>query len=521
MTPRRALLTLLLAILAMGGLGATPALAGSGQISIMLDDDQLLYRGDAERDFALNRMKILGVDYARVSILWSVVAENARKTKRDRRRFRADDPSTYPAGNWDRYDRLVRAAERIGIGLYFNVTGPGPSWGHGKAPRSERANRRTWKPKPREYFKFVKAVGARYSGAYRDENDEGAMLPRISFWSIYNEPNQGGWLTPQYMRRGSARVPWSPVMYRELWRYGRAALDQTGHDEDFVLAGETAPLGSNGVTSESPIRPKKFIRELFCIRPDGRRYTGAAARARQCSRLRRVDFRTSAWAHHPYTKKLPPDQRDSARDSISMANISDLGTLLDQMASRTGRIARGVPTILTEFGYETRPPDPFSGVSLEDQATYINEGDLLAYRDPRIVGQTQFLLRDVPPVRGARRNTKRYWFTYQSGLYNIDGSAKPSAAAYALPLVVTPSGDGVDVWGQLRFLPNGTQSEVGLEFKPEGSADFQPAGEPVPVTNPLGFFEAQRPESRPGTWRAIWRDRASGATAFSREVVVG
>lgn len=513
---RRALPLLLLLLTC--AVAPAAAQANPSQVSIMLDDDQLLYRGDDARDFALQRMKDLGVDYARVSVLWSVAAQNARKTKRQRKTFRGQDPSTYPLGNWDRYDRLVRAAQRIGIGVYFNVTGPGPSFGHARAPRAERANQRTWKPKAKEFGKFVRAVGVRYSGTYRDENDTGQPLPRVSFWSIYNEPNQGGWLTPQYERIGGKRIATSPIMYRDLWYEGRRSLDITGHGADAVLIGETAPLGSSGTTSKSPIRPKRFIRELFCVKSNGRRYTGRAAKDRRCSTLNRIKtFKTTAWAHHPYTKKLPPNKRDASRDSISMANVSDLGGLLDQMAKRTKRIPARTNTIMTEFGYETDPPDPFSGVSLEDQAAFINEGDKLAYDDPRIIGQTQFLLKDVEPVKGVSKRSKRYWFTYQSGLFNIDGTPKPALAAYTLPLVATPAGANMNLWGQLRFLPNGTQSSVSLQFRPEGATDFAQVGDPVPVTDQLGFFSADRPAPSSGAWRAVWSG-PGGATIVSREV---
>ena len=194
---RRLLLALLLVALAAP---ATAQANQSAMFSIMMDDDQLLYRGDAARDVAMRRMKNMGVDYVRVTVLWSVVAEHARRDRRGklRRNFKADDPRTYPKGNWDRYDRLVRAAQTLNLQVYFNLTGPGPRWAHKKPPRSLRSLRRTYKPDPREYFKFVKAVGRRYDGTYRDENDGRRVLPRVAFWSIYNEPNQGGWLTPQY-----------------------------------------------------------------------------------------------------------------------------------------------------------------------------------------------------------------------------------------------------------------------------------------------------------------------------------
>jgi hypothetical protein len=526
----RRLTTCLLLALALGAAAAPTASANNeAMFSIMMDDDQLLYRGDAARDAALRRMKQLGVDTARVTVLWEIVAERAKFDRRGKKRkkFKADLPGTYPKGNWDRYDRLVVACKTLGLQCYLNLTGPGPSWAHKKPPKSQARYARQWMPKAREYFKFVKAVGRRYDGTYRDENDRARVLPKVGFWSIYNEPNQTGWLMPQYKRVGSAKVPWSPVMYRELWYYGRAALDATGHGSDIVLIGETAPLGSNQTNVKSPIYPKRFIRELFCIGATGARYTGGKAAKRKCSFLAKVgNFKYTAWGHHPYTKKLPPLQRDKNRDSITMANVAELTALLDQISVTTGGILpKQNLTMMTEFGYETNPPDPFSGVSLADQSGYINLGDYIAYKDPRVLGMTQFLLRDVAGIRRYKKSSKRHWFTYQSGLQYADGKPKPSAAAYALPLVVTGRGvdsvgqDGVFLWGWLRFLPTGAKSQVSLQFKPQGAADYSTIGDPVPVTNGVGFFEAHRAiPAVPGTWRAVWVEPVSKTTIVSREV---
>src|SRR4051794_39352570 len=112
---RRLILLLPLLLVAF----ASPAKASPNtQLSIMMDDDQLLYRGDQAREFAMQRMKSLGVDYVRVTVLWRVVAHNMKK----KNRRKADSPKAYPKVNWDRYDALVRSGARNGVGIYMDVT---------------------------------------------------------------------------------------------------------------------------------------------------------------------------------------------------------------------------------------------------------------------------------------------------------------------------------------------------------------------------------------------------------------
>ena len=489
--------TTLLALLALALLLPAGAAASEQQVSMMMDDDLMVYRDDTTRDRAMQRMKQLGVDYIRVTVLWSVVAERAKSTKARRRRFDPRKPSTYPIRNWDRYDRLVRSARSFGIGVYFNVTPPGPPWSRGRAPRGLRdVVKRAWKPKAGEFAKFVEAVGRRFSGRYRDENDNGATIPRVSFWSLLNESNQGGWLSPQY-ERGRPR---SPAMARELFLRGRAALDRTGHGRDTILFGETAPLGSSNRNQTSPIGPKRFYRELLC----------QSRRGHRCNLFDKYGpIRATGIAHHPYTKNVSPLQRHSHPDSITMANASQLAELVDVLASRTKNVARGLPVYMTEFGFETNPPDPFSGVPISRQAEWNQLGEFLAFTNPRVASQTQFLLRDVAPVATARRNTKPYWFTYQSGLYFNDDTPKPAANAYYFPFLASPAGPSrSSVWGQLRFRPNalppGAQDSVQIQHLAAGSNEWRDVEMPILVTNPMGYFTATITHPGPGQLRAIW-----------------
>ena len=536
---------LLILALGLGALLAPAAAhASPAQTSIMMDDDLLVYRDDSTAAATLTRMKSLGVDTVRVTVLWKTVAENTKFTKaelaklpkgklrtaaqRQTRRFRAANPATYPIRNWDRYDNLVKSAATVGVRVYFNVTGPGPAWAHTKPPAKNRALHATWKPRPAAFKQFVQAVGKRYDGTYRDENGSRGALPRVRFWSLWNEPNQAGWLSPQWERRGGAIVPASPALYRKLYQYGYKGLLATGHraDNDIILMGETAPNGSDVRSARAPMRPAFFLRELMCIQPNGTPYTGAAASARDCGDFAaRGPLIANGYAHHPYTKNIAPTAVDPNPDALTMANISTLGTLLDDLSAKTnGAIPAGLSLFMTEFGFETNPPDPFSGLPLASQATFNMIGEFQAYSNPRIASQAQFLLRDVSPLRNRKKGSKGYWFTYQSGLYFLNGQAKPAAAAYGFPFLafntntVDPT-TGTPVyrlWGQMRFRPNVPQPATIQWRAKDGSTPWISVGDPVTTTD-LGYFDTTRaaPQPVPGEWRGAFVLPDGTVPAFS------
>ena len=91
-------LTTLLIVL-MASLAVPAARASDDQLSIMMDDDLLLYSGDQVRDAALHKMAAAGVDMVRVTVLWSVVADRAKTGHRQHVRFNklgAANPKAYP-----------------------------------------------------------------------------------------------------------------------------------------------------------------------------------------------------------------------------------------------------------------------------------------------------------------------------------------------------------------------------------------------------------------------------------------
>ncbi|MDX6689506.1 MAG: hypothetical protein QOG15_963 [Solirubrobacteraceae bacterium] len=519
---RRSLLaSILLAAVFVPAVKVTVAAASSTQESIMMDDDLLLYRGDHKRAQALTRMKQIGVDSVRVTVLWRYVAQGANLSnaeikrlksasakaaaRKQRAQFKPANPRTYPRRNWDKYDNLVKEAARLRMRVFFTVTGPGPTFGHRTAPPSQRANFFSFKPYPTRFREFVKAVGTRYSGTYRDENALKQPLPRVSLWSIWNEPNQPGWLSPQWEKRDGQIIPSSPGLYRALLREGIDALTATGHGGDTIMLGEMAPIGSNSRGPRNPIRPTPFLRELVCVNPAGVRYVGADATRRGCDFATKGPLKVTAFAHHAYTKKLAPTAPVGNPDDLTIANLGIWGPLLDNLARQSGAIPSGLPIYITEFGYESNPPDPLNGIPQLLQAQYNQLGDFLAFSNPRVRGITQFLLRDAAPLRRYKKNSRNYWFTYQSGIFTSKDKTKPATFAYLLPFVARAQpGNKVLLWGQLRFRPNDSNDIAVTQSRPNASAAWSNLGDPVP-TSVLGYFSKVVPSQGPtAEYRAVY-----------------
>jgi hypothetical protein len=89
-------------------------------------------------------------------------------------------------------------------------------------------------------------------------------------------------------------------------------------------------------------------------------------------------------------------------------------------AARRGRLPRGLKIWITEYGFQTRPPDPF-GRPLGVVPNFMDYDERTAYRNPRVGSYSHYLLIDESPLtRGSR--LKR-WSNWQSGLFYASGAA--------------------------------------------------------------------------------------------------
>lgn len=487
-----------------------------------MDDAQFVYADAQHVDQRMAEARALGFDRVRVSVYWNVLAPDPNSKQKPA--GDATDPRWYGQGKWDRYDRIVELANKHGLGVLFSVTGPSPLWATGTPEQGRSDVADTWNPSAADFKEFVTAVGRRYSGSWQDEHQEPAILPllppttvkspplpRVDHWSIWNEPNHGGWLTPQW--DGKPLVPQSPRIYRGLVDAGWSALQDTGHAGDTILIGETSPAGlSPGLTRG--LHPLRFIRELYCLNGHFRPFRGAAARARGCPQSPNAAgfvvahpglFGASGWGHHPYSLTTAPRTPDPNRDDATLSGIPRLTSTLDRAFRAYGQSTK-LPVWMTEYGYQTNPPDPTVGVGFARQAAWLDEATFIAYRNPRIASFAQFLLVDDGPNKEWAPSDPRYWGTFQSGLVTLQGKHKPAYDSFKHPIYVAPGrvrhGARVRVFGQLRTA-RGRAASAQIEFRARGSRRWS-AVAGVTAAGPRAFVDTFVRARRSGSYRIAW-----------------
>ena len=486
-------LTLLLSLLAVCSCAGT-ALASTTQESFFQDDRLLAGDDYSQQTAALDNLKRFGVDTIHTVVNWRRRAPHpdARKPPKG---FDGRDPKAYGATSWDILDSLVRGAQARGIKVMMSPAGPVPRW----ASSCKHNLYSGCKPRPKLYADFVTALARRYSGTYVDEDQEQTALPKVARWSPWNEPNLGVWLNPQTRGPRGHRDYIAAAYYRKLVYAMRGALDRTGHRSDLFLVGELAPLG--GGATRTP--PATFLRQLFCLRENGKRMRGAEARLQGCRRVK--PLRVSGVSDHPYARGAGvPTGRRQRKGAITVGTIGRFVPILRAIKRHSPLTHRSLPVYLTEFGVTTRPPDVKFGVRPNRQAQYLNLVDYLAYKRPWIKSVSQFVLADYPHLAGGT--------TFQTGLVYRTGVSKPSLEAYRVPIFVIRKKKRTMVWGQIRPVRRGTaRARVEIQNKPRG----KPWKTLRTVrTNPRGYVLA-RFGRRSGSWRLKWVE-PDGTISFSR-----
>jgi hypothetical protein len=315
------------------------------------------------------------------------------------------------AYDWSSVDLVLRGLRRHGISVLVTLYGT-PGWANaGDTTNTAPTNGAT-------FGDFAHAAARRYSW--------------IRSWTIWNEPNQPRWL------RGTSARTYVKRLLNPAYAQIHGVLPRAS-----VGGGMTSPrAGASGVS------PVAWMR--------GMRAAGA---------------RLDAYAHHPYPGRpqveTPWGPRCSTCSSITMADLERL--------RRHVRANFGSKRIwLTEYGYQTNPPDDLLGVSPAKQAAYVSSAIRRAHQAPDVDILIFYLVRDDAAAEG-----------WQSGFFTASGKEKPSHAAFRMPLTqVARSGSRVTFWGRIsgaagassyriRVTENGRTSWIGGARRTDANGYFR------------------------------------------------
>ena len=515
-------LTCSLAVLVLGALGGGDARA----LPVTVQDDALLlHRPPAQVRQAARRMARLGVDRVRLTAGWSALAPNPR-SKRVPGHFDEARSDTYPREPWTRLDRAVKAVTDAGLEPQLDVAFFAPRWAVSRKTRGRRhRDRQRWEPDPIRFERFAEAVAKRYNGTHRDPARGDRRLPAVGLWTTWNEPNHSAFLLPQWKRVGGRWTAHSPHIYRELHNHGYDAIKRADPANQ-VLIGGLAAEGKRRRGPQKGIAPLHFLRELACV----------DRRLRELDRPECAGFqplRADGLAHHPYSLYDRPDVPSVDPEHVTIGDLARMSDLLEAL-HRHGRTEVRLPIYVTEYGYETNPPDVIRGVSLAKQARYHGLATYLAWKQQDVAMFAQFLLHDIGAPPGASpKEASRDW---NSGLYFHDGREKPAVQAFKLPFWAearTVTGhDAVILFGQVR--PSSGRKRVEVEMRgPDGlwrpirtyetrsAGDFSCGDEATPfLTDVHGFFLRVAPYAGPASYRARWI-KANGAVEYGVPIRVG
>ena len=314
------------------------------------------------------------------------------------------------AYDWRRPDRVLRGLRRHGLTPVLTLVGT-PAWANGGRAPSYAP------PRPRDFRRFATAAARRY--------------PWVRYWLIWNEPNKRLWLRPTKAR----------IYVRHLLNPGYEGIHAVlPHAR--VGGGATGPKGGAG-----GVAPVAWVRGMWAA--------GA---------------KFDAYAHHPYPSTPSETPSSGGCKNCPFITMATIRKLLILVKRHFG----SKPVWLTEYGYQTNPPDTFLGVAPKRQATNLSLAAMRSWRLPRVTMLIQYLYRDEPQLS-----------RFQTGLVFVDDRWKPSLQAFRLPFAqMGRRGLQAIVWGQIR---DGGPGRKRYRLEVLRKSAWRPVGR-ARLTNDQGVF---------------------------------
>ncbi len=350
---------------------AVPASSASAKTAFGVIDNTNSFQKPAQfwSDYSTLHMKAYRVD-----ALWSDIAPNQPAN--------ALDPND-PGYNWTYLDQLVRdAAVHRATGNLVMTVWRTPRWAvqYGGKYQSVDKYRLITMPKPALYAQFVHAIAMRYSGSFIPTGST-TPLPAVRKWQVWNEPNT--YLLP-WKSGGTFVVARN---YAKLLKVAYPAFKRVSR-RNVVSNGGFGPSGQH----QDALAPFNFIKALGKLKP-----------------------RLDTLSVHAYGGFPMLGLRDGAglgtrRPSLAPGNFKGFLAAADAALHHRYRIW------VTEFGWQTNPPDRQVGVSYLKQAQFMKSMFTLLRSTKRVDIGIWFLMKDEVDIASG----------WQSGVRTASGAKKPS-----------------------------------------------------------------------------------------------
>jgi hypothetical protein len=431
------------ALLALIALLAAPAATvhAAQKMPIGFFDDPT-FRWSPTRAENLRQASVAGASVIHTTASWSGIAPTKPANPAN-----GDDPAYKLAD----LDELVFQSGLYGLRVMIDINGT-PKWANGGKSPNVMPKRLA------DLTTFTKMLATRYNG----RQGHGT----VSLWSVWNEPNLQLFLTPQFSPSRTVtavktvkgkKVKYKktvftivgPANYAKLYKAAYAGI-KSGNSLAQVAIGETSARGRDkplaGVSAS--LAPGTFARYLAKV----------------------PGLKFDAWAHHPYptSPNLPPTQK------VRYPNVT-LSTLPRFETNLKAFFHRSVPVWVTEYGHETKPPDPH-GVSYALQAKYAAQALTIAKNDPNVQMFIWFVFHD---------SAGNPW---QSGLYTAGGAQKPAYDPFGAlarlidgTMFTVAAGKAPRVTMYMPYLAYYSQpgSEIGMTYVVRDATGTVAVGQPV------------------------------------------
>lgn len=437
---------------------AAPAAAGplpvaSGAPARGLSDGGLLASADPQlRVAGIAVAKRTGARFGRIPLGWSTVVTH-RGLTRPPASVSLAEPS-HPTYDWSRIDGSIRDLTAAGLEPIAYFMAP-PRWAQ-SAPAYPYALGDVWAPRPADLADFASAAARRYDGSYPDPLHPGAVLPRVSHFQTWNEPNLGRYLQPQWLGDSQGRpILTSAAWYRRMHVAAEQAIRGRQPSAKVALAG-LAPNG-DAYDGGARVAPLRFLRALLC--------TDAP---KACGPRLRFD----AIALHPLSVG-DPDSPAIAADDIGVADLEPKLDALLRRARRLGVVGKKRPELwITEINWTDRTLRSRTGIPRPQQAAVIGRAMARLAQAGATIVNWQFA---TDPSGDRTRGAER-----PAGLTRVSasapplpGEAKPFLRGFAFPVAAYPVGaHRAWVWSAVPVAEDG----AGAGRKPPTAARIQVGG---------------------------------------------